>query len=183
MTRTYHTLLPIDERQALRREYRFRVVIVLCFMLSLAGIVGIGALLPAFMHTLEIEREVKSELVSVKKAQKGPSVAEIERNLNTDISLLAPLLENVREQDLSNIIQDVVRARGITTITSLNISRASTSTVIINIQGISPTRDELLSLKTRLESLSAGNKVVLPVSQLAKGSNLQYSIQLTAKLQ
>ena len=44
----HHTLLPLNERRALQREYHIRALTVLCFTLSLAGIIG-GAF---FVETL-----------------------------------------------------------------------------------------------------------------------------------
>ncbi len=183
MTRMYHTLLPIDERGVLRREYRLRMLVVLCFMLSLVCIFGIVSLLPTFTRILGVESRSKLELSILKKASQSSVVADIEKRLMINKSLIAPISTMLKESEISPLIQSIATSRGNVTISSFNISRITDGTITIGIQGLASTREDLLFFKTRLESLSVGNKVSLPVSQLAKSTNIQYSIQITTKLQ
>ena len=175
----HHTLLPIPERKALRLEYRIRALIVLCFMASLAGLIGIAALFPAFMRASAEERTQLDTVASLQKDKKDSGVSQIEAELSADNVLLKGIAGAPDERRLSSIIASLVSARGSLTMSSISVSRLTGNGFSIVIQGISPTRDDLVAFKGRLEAMAPGNKVVLPVSELAKNTDVQFSIQLT----
>ena len=50
------------------------------------------------------------------------------------------------------------------------------------VQGIAPTREALVSYKNRLEGLTIGNKVELPISELAKSKDIRFSLRFTRTL-
>jgi hypothetical protein len=73
--------------------------------------------------------------------------------------------------------------RGSLKFTSFSVMKVATSTYNITIQGLAPTRNSLLTFKTNFENLAPGNKVDLPVSTLAKSTNINFSLQLKQELQ
>ncbi len=182
MSHIFHTLLPLHERKILRREYRFRLVIVLCFLISVAGIVGTGSLFPAFVHAVLAERDAENSLILLTKDKKGSTVADVERNLNANKALLVSLTDSTHGQDFSFVVQTIVGLRGPIRINSAMLAKMGTSTATVTIGGIAPTRDSLLAFKSRLESIASGHKVSFPVSVLAKSTNIQFSIQITTPL-
>ena len=177
----HHTLLPIPERKALRTEYRIRVLVVLCFMLSLAGLIGIAALFPAFVRASSEEHSQFDTVASLQKDKKDSGVSQIEAELSADSALLKGLATAPQGARLSSVIEGLVGSRGTLQFTSLAVSRAAGGFSVV-IQGLAPTRDALLAFKSRLEAMAPGNKVTLPISELAKSADIQFSIQLTESL-
>lgn len=177
-----HTLLPYPDRKMLRREYRTRVLIVLCFMLSAAGVIGIGSLFPSFIRATTEERTQVDLIDTLKKGKETSGLTQIEKELAADNILLSALMQEPNSLRASEIIAPVVAARGPVRIGTIAIISTASSSVSIGIQGIAPTRESLLSLKTRLEGLKPGNIVDLPISELAKSVNIDFSLQLTQSL-
>ncbi len=172
-----HTLLPHAEKQILRKEYRVRASIVLAFALSVAGLIGIASLMPAFARTVS-ERRLVDSLIQQKRSDAAMD-ATLERELAAGQSLLDDLQEGLTATDISGIVQSIAAARKDVSIRSFSVSRVATGTIEAIIQGVAPTRDSLLAFKSRLESLNAGNKADLPLSTLVASKHIPYSIRLT----
>ena len=176
-----HTLLPTAERKALRREYRIRAAIVLCFALSAAGVIGLVSLFPSFIRATLEERSSTTMLASLKKGTASASASQIQSDLATENVLLGalPSADAIR---LSAVISDVVSARGSNSISSLSVTRSGTSTMDILVQGIAPTRDGLLAYESRIQSIAPGTKVDLPIDELAKSANIRFSLRVLETL-
>lgn len=177
-----HTLLPLQERKTLRREYRLRVAIVLCFMLAFAGLIGIVSLFPAYISMSIKERSELEAVAALKKQKDDSGMADIEGTLKADAGLLNAALPLSGGVAPSSVVESVVSASGPVRITSLTVEQGDDLAFNVGIQGVAPDRDALLAFQNRLEALAPGNKAVLPISELAKNSNIPFSIQLTEKL-
>jgi hypothetical protein len=177
-----HTLLPLQERQSLRKEYRIRAVIVLLFMLSISGFIGIIALFPSFIRAYSEEDAAISKIVSLETGKNSAENKALEDSVALSEKLLASLENGMSGFKASAVINGIIGMRGPLRLTSIAITRTSTTTVSAIVQGIAPTRNSLLSFKTRFEAAAPGNKADLPVSQLGKSSDLQFSLQLTEQL-
>ena len=175
-----HTLIPTELRKSLRHEYRVRTGIVLLFMLSLAGTIGIVSLLPAFIHATSEKNSAEQNLALLQSRNSEASTTVGSAELAAQTNTLALFNDGSGAGiDYGKVIGSIVDARGAVTITSLVISDISTTTTTTNVQGVAPTRDALLSFKSRLQSIAEGGKVDLPVSQLAKSNDVQYSLSVT----
>ncbi len=177
-----HTLLPLPERIVLRREYLVRVLIVLCFVLSLAILVSIASLFPAFIRASVGFDAAKNEAAAVTKNPNDANLAKIQAEMVKSLSLLAMLSEQEDSAKISDLINGIVNMRDDIKLTSISASKESSTTLAVNLQGIAPTRDALLLFKKRFESATPGNKVDLPVSELAKSTDIRFSLQLVKKL-
>lgn len=183
MSRMYHTLLPIGERRLLRREYFFRAMVVFCFMLSLAGVIGLVSLFPTYIKALFEVSHSRRDLAAVPKPEKSSDASPLEKSLEADKALIAPLKESLAQKKASAFVSMIVSARGPLRIDYIGINRTGPDTVKIALRGVAPNRDSLLSFKKRFESLTPGNKLIIPVSQLAKSSNLPFSLSFDSKIQ
>lgn len=179
----HHTLLPIHERKALRREYRLRLIAVFLLLLSFALLIGMGALFPSYVKILY---EEKAELGTALSLQNNKDLMEIsakEKELADDKFLVDELAKTNTSIRPSSLIESIGLQRGSVSLTSIDVDLTSTTTAVMIIQGVAPTRDELLKFKEKLENLVPGNIVDLPLSQLAKNTKLQFSLKLTQKMQ
>jgi hypothetical protein len=177
----YYALLPPNEQKALRREYRVRVAIVLLFMMSAAGLIGVVSLIPGYFHALSVEKEELATVAKLQKEQKTAGTVAIQDELKKDIKILDLLSKGSLDKPISEVIKSVVGLRMASRMTNISVSKAATTTVVA-VQGISPTRDELLALRDRLESISV-RKIDVPISLLAQSSSIQYTLQFTYKPQ
>ena len=169
-----HTLLPLHERIILRREYHVRVTIVFLFMVCVATLIGIASLLPTYIDAKQLEKDILAKSVKGNEEQSA-DIKEFQKNVARSLSLLDKSKEPTT---FSNVIYSVISMRGALRFNNFAINKTGTTTYSIQIQGVAPNRTALLNFKTNFEGLGSDNKVDLPVSELAKSSNIQFSIQL-----
>lgn len=172
-----HTLLPLQERVMLRREYHIRVTIVFLFMVCVSILVGIASLLPTYIDAKQLEKDILAKSVKGNEEQSA-DIKEFQKNVARSLSLLDSLDKSKEPTTFSNIIYSVINMRGGLKFSNFSVTKNGTTTYTIQIQGLAPNRTALLNFKTNFEGLSPDNKVDLPVSELAKSSNIQFSIQL-----
>lgn len=177
-----HTLLPLNERKVLRREYRVRVAIVACFVISLAGLAAIASVFPIFVRTTMERILQEKSLTILEQSNKDSELASLQQSVAKSQSLLEILSEGQDDPKVSDVIKNIVAMRRDIKLTSIYVTDVSSTTASISIQGVAPTRDSLLSFKKRFESAVPGNSVDLPVSELAKNSNIQFSLRLIQKM-
>jgi hypothetical protein len=174
-----HSFLPASEQKTLKRLYRIRAAIVGLFMLSVAGMVGVGSLFPSYVYVSTEEEAQLSTIASLKEDKDSSGIANVERELQADAALLAILSSNATTTRPSTVIEDMVTARGNVHVTSIVLGDISSTTVSVIMQGVAPTRESLLAFKTRLEGLNVGNKVELPISGFARSQDIPFSLRVS----
>lgn len=177
-----HSFLPAPEQKKLKSVYRVHVAIVALFLVSVAGLIGLGSLFPAFMVAYSEEHIQLETVASLKENKDTSESARIQKELQSDGARIVALAQVATVVRPSAVIARVVEVRGPVRLSSIVLSELSTSTAIIVIQGVAPTREALVSFKTRLEALSPGNKVELPISGFAKSTDLPFSLKVNHKL-
>lgn len=173
-----HSFLPNQEQKILKRGYRIRATIVLLFFLSIAGLVGIGSLFPSYIHVYTEERSELEKVASLRENKDTSGLVAIEKELQSDTAKISVLSKISTTVHPSSLIEDMVNTRGQVRLTSIVLSSVSTSTAVIVIQGVAPTRESLVAFKTRLEGLAIGNKVDLPISGFAKSRDIPFSLRV-----
>ena len=104
------------------------------------------------------------------------ALAEITRQAN----ILTIFNDDAMGQtDYSYLVKSIVGERDSVKISSIVSARTSTTTVTTFVQGTASTREVLLAFKSRLQAAIPGNVVDLPISQLAKSTNIQFSLSVT----
>jgi hypothetical protein len=177
-----HTLIPTIERARLLREYRVRAAIVLCFMLSISVVMGIATLVPSFLRASAQEREQLGIAAMLKKAQDTSGANKIANELAVDNTIVGIFADQSTSIRFSQIVERLVAARGAVTISSITLKTSSPKAVSISLNGTAATRDQLLAYKATLESLVMGTKVDLPISYLAKSTNVGFTMNVTEPL-
>lgn len=173
-----HSLLPSKERATLRREYRVRVVIVFCFLLSVSGLIGAGTLFPSFLFAVDEKNTQIALLESIKKDDQDVTVTKLELGFQRDNKIIQALSQESKVPRPSTTIQSVISVRGTVTLNSISVQTPVADALEVVIQGVAPNRDTLLAFKTRLEELVPGGSVELPVSDLAKSKNVSFSMRI-----
>ncbi len=174
-----HSFLPAEEQKVLKRGYHIHVVIVGLFLLSVAGLIGIGSLFPAFTHVHTEEQTQLKIAASIRKNKDERGIVVIEDALRSDAALLVALSDQgSATAQPSSIIGDVITARGSIKITSIALNEITATSTTITVQGNAPTRESLVSFKTRMENTAAGAHADLPLSALATSKNIPFSMNI-----
>ena len=173
-----HTLLPPKERKWLRHEYHVRAWIVALFAFSVAGTIGVASLFPAFMRGTLEERFQLQAVARLEQNKNASGAAEVEKQLASDRALLVNLSTYTDRKFLSAEIEHIASLKGNNLLSSLSIESNEEGASRLVVQGLSPTRESLLSFKTRIENQKPGTTVSLPISQLARSANIQFSLEI-----
>ena len=174
-----HTLVPPQDRKRLRHEYHVRAWIVALFAISAAGVIGVAALFPSFMKGTFEERLQLEAVAALEKSKNEKGITAKEHELAADKQLLITLSDGLDKKMLSAELEQVFNDRGTVQLNNIGIARQSDGSVRILIQGIAPTREALLGYKSKLENQVMGTMVTLPISQLAKSTHIQFSMEVT----
>lgn len=166
----------------LRREYRVRFIIVGAVLFSALVVLGIIFLLPAWSvadikeQTVEKRMEILRNTMLKKQDSSLNGVLDTTKN---DIRLLRTgedflPFRTVLETVLSN------RTSGVS-LQSFSFSRISAEgDVGVVVRGVYRDRDALVNFRKNLEREKMFTRVDLPIANLAKGKNADFTIELTA---
>lgn len=176
-----HTLLPLNDRKALRREYYVRALTVFFFVLSLAELVGVVALFPSFVRVVLEQRSAAKSAVGSKDPS-GSELKALQQNVVRSQALLDSLNKTANAPKISDLVGEVIALRKNIRLNSFSVNKTGTTTYTMTISGTAPARNDLTSFKSLLELARPDNKVDLPVSELAKSSNIKFSLQLREKI-
>ncbi len=177
-----HTLIPLKDRQRLHREYAIRTVAVFFFALAASVVVGVVALFPAYIQAWFYDRAARDAASVVREEKTDESLGKIKTELSTDAKLLAVLADRQVDVKFSDIMRSLMGARGSARITSFVLNQMNTAAVVITLKGTAPTRDDLIALRGRLEGLMPGTKVEIPIDQLAKTADLEFTLKFSKQL-
>ncbi len=166
----------------MHREYLSRVAVVSLCMLSAAVMLGVAALFPADTRARLADKAAVDSADRASRAAGSADLAAAETDLNASKSILAALSADADKPRLSDAVRAISVGHSPIMISSMSFARQGTSTLTISIDGIAPTRSDLLAWKGRLEALAPGATVELPIATLAKSTDVNFSIRLTANL-
>lgn len=173
-------LLPPGQRNAVEREYKFRLGSAYILLLSIAVFVGVVLLLPSYFFIDVQEDLVLQELGELHSSSENAEQEAIKEELRVtneylqiltleeDRTFIYLIIKKISEHSLKEI-----------EITSITYGRAKEKgTSIFSVGGTATTRKALLAFKKSLEGDELFDEVILPVSSLAKDENLSFKIQI-----
>ena len=178
-----YTFLPNLEKSSLIREYRIRALIVLLFFISISIVIGIGSLFPAYIYSSLEEKIHLRQVTDLRKTSDDATVTAIQKQLAASSAILNTVSNNIGTNIYSQALNSRVSTRGNINLNSFAFERPTSNTLNVTISGIAPTRKDLLAFKNRLQGLSSKTTVDLPLSTLAKDSDVSFSIQINEVLQ
>lgn len=171
-------ILPESGRSIVKREYRIRLVAVFLFLLALLSLVTAVMLMPSYLFA-EVEAEQaeleEARLVSA-KVEGAKSDAEVITAVNKQIVGLDAFMMAPRP---SEALLVVLQSAG----SGIEVVRVSYEggTNSVSLSGKATSRDTLLQFSKALQKLPIVLAVDLPVSDLAKNTDVSFNMTLTLK--
>jgi len=171
-------LLPEPYKKKMRREYIIRLcVVALCFSFGIFLIASVF-LLPSYFLSSIKERELMSRLSNEKASLPSDATVRPEtvvQKTNADLALL----KNNGSVSFVGLVSKVLARKPVgIKIEGLTISQ-NTPTHQISISGTARLREDLVTFKKSLEDEPLFVKVELPVSSLAKSSDINFTVTVT----
>lgn len=172
-------LLPESIRSDIKNEYKTRrLFVVLLFVISLQ-ITLVIFVFPSWINLnskISDSKNRVNQLDNSKILNTSTDVKPIIKNINTELGIidksldypkLLPILDSILEQKSSSI-----------KVSQFSYVSNSTSTAIINIKGVSATRESLVEFKRSLDGLKKFKGVNLPISNYAKDRDIEFSMDV-----
>jgi len=174
-----HTLIPLRDRKRLHREYTIRLLTASVAALTLATAFGAAALFPSYLRAFMYSQSAENQISALRANKVDKNLDDIKSELLKDQDILNALSQWQANQRISTIIKSIVSVRGKSRISSMVVSHIDDKKTSVAIMGISPNRDELLTLRARLETLVPDTKIEIPIDQLAKNINPEFKLSFT----
>lgn len=171
-------LLTPSFKRTLKQEYFLRITVVSGWMLALAMVIGVLALLPAYflsrtnLNTLSAEYGILQASVASLKSDASAAPLTI---LKQRLEVLATEKE---EKRLTEAILAVLAHRATpVTVTSFDYAKGTTVTTL-KLRGVAMDRASLLTFERALKNDGRFSKVELPVANLARERDIKFEIIL-----
>jgi len=171
-------LLPPKGHTSLKHEYVLRVISLYGFMLAIVFISGTILLIPTYVLVSSQLNSVRPDDDEGEATKKTFAEASLHiQNANTVMAQLRSITPNVQT---SSIITDIIRLapKGITFHT-FQAKREANFLKAIDVQGFAETRNALAALKNAIESSSTFLSASVPISDLARETNLPFVMTIS----
>lgn len=172
-------LLPPIGHHAVKQEYLFRVTASILLLFSFIAIFLTIAFVPTYVL---VGAQIKAfEGVDGTDAEKE-TLRSAEAEMQTAEDILKQLGKSTETLSHSLVIQEIQKmASSEIDFKTFRIDSTKDDVVVIQVQGIAETRESLAQYKIALESAPLFEKAEIPISDLAKETNLPFSITITPK--
>lgn len=176
-------VLPPHEREALRRNYYLRVVVVLTFMFAAAMLIGSVALVPAYLTARTDLGEIKrlqDVQASMPEAVERDAAIETARVVNAQTELLSRSNDRNATRAVEHVMRDWQSHADHIIISEFvyEAGKGEAAKHNLRISGEARDRASLNAFVQTLRANSAFTGVTLPVSDLASGAILPFSLTL-----
>jgi cytoskeletal protein RodZ len=167
-----------------KKEYSFRVATLFLIVFSLV-LIFISVFLSS-AHILSVYREgvISNQLAMVKESSFGKSNVSLDdvKKINEIVKTISSA--TVYQKPASDFIKSILNSKNSAiAISSMSSDFDTNNNIRISIKGFSKTRDGLTKFVKDIKSLNLFSGVDLPISSLVKSSDIDFSINLVAKIQ
>jgi hypothetical protein len=173
-------LLPDNLKSEIRAEYKLHKFILILTFIIFIQVSFLVFLFPSWLISLYRENEVSAQIEEINKspvAINANSISSIIKSTNTKLKIINTALEYPR---LIPYVDTIISKKTDNIhLIGIMFSTTAKDTATISIEGLSSTREALVSFVKNLESAGKFKKVDLPVSNLAKDKDIKFSMTLT----
>lgn len=173
-------LLPDNLKSNIRAEYKLHKFILILTFVIFIQVSFLIFLFPSWLISLYREKEVTAQIEEINQspvAINANSISSIIKSTNTKLKVINTTLEYPR---LVPFIETIIakKSENIHLVGIMFVNNGK-STGTFSLEGLSSTREALVSFVKNLESSGVFKKVDLPVSNLAKDKDIKFSMSLT----
>lgn len=171
-------LLAQKQKDKVMREYSLRRNVVILFVLIFVCIVTIIGLLPSYMLSGVRYEELAGQASSVDEKRRAEAVeaADWLSRTNRALRLLTPSLDTDRP---SEFIDNVIAERGEGILLTNFAWKKDGESTLLSVEGVAATRQDLIAFEDRIKSSGLFADVALPISDLARDREIDFTIRFT----
>jgi hypothetical protein len=170
-------LLPDSEKVAIHKEYRLRIFVIILWMLL--ALIILAALLLSPSYVLSVYQRSAAGNAVPPATEEQQEYQALVKKLKASKVTLGALKPQVVPMTPTHIIELLTKNKtSQNTINSIQYSFSPPNTLSVTVRGIAKNRQSLIDLKTNLEKEEGIDHVELPVSNLAKDANIEFSFDI-----
>lgn len=169
-------LIPPEGHKAVRREYVLRVGAALCLLFAGVTVFLCVALIPTYVlinaqiHALTLEA----------KQDEGSESAVASQEVEATKKILAQLKTTPKSIPLDQVVEEARKSASPEVVfKTFYIDAPKGVLEKIQVQGIAPTRADLVRFKDALEASALFEKAEIPIADLARDVEVPFAIMLT----
>ncbi|MFA7216574.1 MAG: PilN domain-containing protein [Candidatus Paceibacterota bacterium] len=175
-------LIPKSAKKIISKDYKIRRWVVVLTFVIFVQLSLMVFLLPSLVLSYFKDKDLSEEVQSAKESVLSKDAAAISKvitSTNTSLDLYENLFSY--PQVVPQINKIISYKNQSLKFTDFLYQSTGTSTSLITVRGIASTRDSLVLLVRNLEESGVFYNVDLPVSNLAKDRNIDFSVSLYFK--
>lgn len=175
-------LLPEVQEKKVIKEYEMRIIVVILFALVTVLTIGVGSFFPSYILSIARNKEVieRSKIMAVysEAGSDEDGVKEWLADTNRKIAILNPRLDKDRPSAfIDQVIEEKIAGIHLTSFAWTR--QPKNNRLSLSISGIADTRKALIDFEARIKESGHFADVTLPVSNLAKESNINFQIRFS----
>jgi hypothetical protein len=172
-------VLPDILKKQIKTEYKLHRWLVIAFAVFFLQISAVILFLPSWVNSFSRERELTAQVNSISSSssyQNADAASAIIQTNNVKLGIInssfmypkiIPLIKSILSDKTSGI-----------RLNELFYASSNATSGIISFGGVSDTRESLIAFVDSLEQSKVFKKVDLPISNLAKNKDIEFSISL-----
>lgn len=172
-------LLPENLRNAVIKEYRLRLTVVVMVFVILIQVSFLVFLFPSWLVSFYKEKDFSTQSDELSKSLSTldiSSTTSFIKSFNNKIGIINNALEYPK---FIPILDDILAKKtGSIRISGMYYTVDSMNSGTLTLEGIGDTRESLVSFSDSLETIGYFKKVDLPISNLAKDRNIAFTISI-----
>jgi hypothetical protein len=175
----HYNALPPEVKQDLRKEYRLRLATIGAFLFAGLTFLLVLSLLPAFIAASAKESQLESASAALQKLKQDESTAQVVKQLAVTKSKMDALQSMQAPLTGSDVIAKTVGALSTGISLQSILYQPDGKSHKVTIMGNASTREALLAFQTNLEHTTPFLKADIPVDELAKNTDVSFTITVT----
>ncbi len=172
-------LLPNILRDGLHKEYNFRKIVLILLFILFVQISFLVFIFPTWLVSNSREREVAVRGEAMNKYLSSLNIASTTSNIKSINAKLSVIDKTLQYPEIIPFINNILSKKtNSISITDIIYTTSDSKNAALTLQGVSATRESLISFVKSLESLGLFKTVDLPISNFTKDKNLSFSINM-----
>lgn len=174
-------LLPKEEKEAIRREYRLRLVVVWLWFLCASFLIASALLLPSYVFSAQKEKVAtrRAEVLS-RSAAREEAVSEnaVLRLAQEKLMLVHAPPSRFLFERIAAVVQ---RKPAGVSLSGFSVVPAEEGAQVFFLSGVAAERSTLVSFSETLRQAGLFDAVLVPLSLLAKESGIEFTLRATGR--
>ncbi len=177
-------LLPLTNKRALRSEYRLRRAAVALWFATAAFLFAALSLFPPLLLAGQKEASLREQITALARTTAGDETAHFAQSVEQIRLRLAALSPQSPAPSFVSLLGSVAQARaeGVS-LTRIAFDQTESGTVKVGVGGEAENRTALVAFQKALQGLKVFDTVELPVGDLAKDTQIPFSLSASVARQ